>query len=91
MWMPGRFIMGAFALFFIWTLVRDWRRGRTYGGGGWSFGVDDNPVMYALTYVSHIAVTLLFLAGAAGYPPSEVLDYVGLGWINSFHAATRHA
>ena len=28
MWMPGRFIMGGFALFIVWTLVRAWRTGK---------------------------------------------------------------
>jgi hypothetical protein len=91
MGVPGRFIMGAFALFFVWTLVRDWRRGKTYGGAGWSFDADDNPLMYGLTYASHVFIVVLFAAGAAGYRPSEVLDAFGLGWINSFHDAFRRS
>ncbi|HTV38553.1 MAG TPA: hypothetical protein VMF12_19145 [Xanthobacteraceae bacterium] len=90
MWMPGRFIMAGFAVFVLWTLVRAWRTG-IIRDGIWLFDSDDKPFMYALAFASHSFIVVLFAAGAAGYPPSEVFDFVGLGWLNSFFLAMRHA
>ena len=81
--MPGRFIMGAFALFFVWTLVRAWRTGWIYNGM-WKCNADDSPVMYSLMFAGHAFIFAMFVAGAAGYSPSEFFDMAGLGWIKPY-------
>jgi hypothetical protein len=83
MWTPGRFIMGAFALFIVWTLMRAWRSGRIYSGM-WRYNADDDPVMYTLMFTGHIFVVAVFAAGAAGYSPAEFFDIVGLGWLTPY-------
>jgi hypothetical protein len=45
----------------------------------------------APSFASHILIVVLCVGGAAGYPPSEVLDLVGFGWLNSFFVAFQHA
>ncbi len=54
MWMPGRFVMGGFALFIICTLVRARRSGRIYDSVYWCFDVEEQPVMYTLAFGSHL-------------------------------------
>ena len=88
--MPGRFIMGAFALFIAWTMVRGWRSGRIYSGM-WSFAADENPVMYALMLTVHAFLVGLFVWTAAGLSPASFLDLFGLGWLDSVRPAGRHA
>lgn len=88
MWMPGRFIMGAFAVFFAWTMVRAWRTGRIYSGM-WSFAADDSPLMYALMLAGRGFIFALFVWSAAGYSPSSFLDLFGLGWLDTFFRAGR--
>jgi hypothetical protein len=83
MWMPGRFIMGAFALFFVWTLVRAWRSGWIYDDM-WRFNADDNPVMYAFEFAARIFLVAMFVAGAAGYSPAEFFDMAGIGWLKPY-------
>jgi hypothetical protein len=90
MWTPGRFIMGAFALFFVWTLVRAWRTGWIYDGV-WRFNADDNPAMYGLEFAGRIFLIAMFVAGAAGYSPAEFFDMVGLGWLNPYMPHGRGA
>lgn len=90
MWMPGRFIMAGLAVFVIWTLVRAWRTG-VIRDGIWLFDADNNPFMYALAFATHILIVVLFAAGAAGYPPSEVLNLLGFGWMNAICPSCRHA
>jgi len=90
MWMPGRFIAVAMALFVIWTLVRAWRSG-AIRDGVWTFYADDNPVLYTLAFASHMLIVAMFVAVAAGYTPAEFFDMVGLGWINTICPSCRHA
>ncbi|MBV1699233.1 MAG: hypothetical protein KGK33_07250 [Hyphomicrobiales bacterium] len=80
MWMPRRFIMAAFALFFVWTLVRAWRTGWIYDGM-WTFNADDNPVMYSLEFGVRVFLVAMFVAGAIGYTPAQFFAMVGLGSI----------
>jgi hypothetical protein len=79
-WMPGRFIMGAFAIFFVWTLIRAWRTGWIYDSL-WTFNADDNPVMYSVELAARIFMIAMFVAGAAGYTSAQFFDIVGLGSI----------
>jgi len=87
--MSGRFVMGAFALFIIWTLVSAWRTGRIRSGV-WRFTADDDPIMYALTFGGHIFVVAMMAAGAAGYSPAEFFDMVGLSFLVPY-LSHRHA
>ena len=89
MGISGRFIMGAFALFVVWTMVRAWRTGRIRSGV-WKFNVDDNPFMYALTLAGHAFIVAMFVWTAAGYDPKSFLDLFGLGWFDSLSRASRH-
>jgi hypothetical protein len=89
MWLPGRFIMGAFALFIVWALVRAWRTGRIYAGSIWRFNADDNPIMYTLAFAGYMFIVAMFVAGAAGYSPAEFLDLVGLGWVKPYMPSGR--
>ena len=83
MWMPGRFIMGAFAIFFVWTLTRAWRTGWIYDGL-WTFNAADNPVMYSVEFGVRIFLVAMSVACAAGYTPPQFFDMVGLGWLNPY-------
>jgi len=83
MWVPGRLIMGAFALFFVWTLVRAWRTGWIYDGL-WTFYADDNPVMYSVEFAARIFMIAVAVACAAGHTPAQFFDMVGLGWLNPY-------
>lgn len=82
-WMPGRFIMGALALFLVWTLIRAWRSGTIYDGM-WTFNADDDPIMYALEFGVRIFLVAMCVAGADGYTPAQFFDMVGLGWLNPY-------
>lgn len=87
---PGRLIMAAFAIFMVWTLVRAWRTGSIAAGSMWRYNVEDSPVMYTLTFGSHIFLVAMFAAVAAGYSPSEFFDMAGLGWLKPY-LPYRHA
>jgi len=78
MGLSGRFIMGAFALFVIATMVRAWRTGRIYSGM-WSFDADESPFMYALMLAGHTFIVGLFVWTAAGYSPKSFLNLFGFG------------
>jgi hypothetical protein len=88
--MPARFFMGAVALCGICMLVLACRSGRICSVGR-CYEADQNPVSYGLTSALDIFVVILCAAEAAGYPPAEVFDVIGLGWINSFCRACGHA
>jgi hypothetical protein len=89
MGMPGRLIMAAFAIFMIWTLVRAWRTGWIAAGAMWRFSVEDSPVMYTLTFGSHIVLVAMFAAVVAGYSPAEFFDIVGFGWVKPYLPSPR--
>jgi len=88
--MPARFFMGAVALAGICMLVLACRSGRICSVG-WCYEADENPVSYGLTFALTIFIVIFCAAEAAGYPPAEVFDVLGLGWINSFCRACGHA
>ena len=87
---PERFLMGAVALAGIFMLVLACRSGRICSVG-WCYEADENPVSYGLTFALTIFIVIFCAAEAAGYPPAEVFDVLGLGWINSFCRACGHA
>jgi hypothetical protein len=73
-----------------WTLVRACRTGWIYSDL-WRFNAGDDPIPYTLTFAAHIFCGAMMIAGAAGYSPSEFLDIVVLGGINSFCFSCRHS
>ena len=88
--MPARFFMGAVALCGICMLVLACRSGRICSVGR-VYEADENPVLYGLTFALDIFIVIFCAAEAAGYPPAEVFDVIGLGWINSFCRACGNA
>jgi len=65
----GRFILGALAVFILWTLVRAFRRG-VIQSRGYSFTLDDSPMLFTLCVMVHASGALYFAYLAAGYPPA---------------------
>jgi|NGEPerStandDraft_6_1074524.scaffolds.fasta_scaffold712239_1 hypothetical protein len=67
----ARVIMGDLGVFVAWTLLRAWRSGVIYSRG-YSFDVNDRPVVFALGFVVHVGIVVMCAAFAAGYSPDEV-------------------
>ncbi len=65
----GRIILGVLAAFVMWTLVRAFRRGVIYSRG-YSFALDDSPMLFTLAAVVHAFCAAFFAYLAAGYPMS---------------------
>ena len=61
----GRIVLGAFALFIVWTLVRALRRGTIFSRGT-GYDVNEQPMMFALVAASHVIIICLFGWLAAG-------------------------
>ncbi len=89
MWMPGRFILAGLAVFVVWTLVRAWRTG-VIRDGIWLFDAEDNPIMYAVAFGTHIGLVIFCAALAAGYPLDDVANMLGIGWMKSLQHAGGH-
>ena len=64
----ARVIMGGLGLFVAWTLLRAWRSGVIYSRG-YSFDINDRPVVFALGFVVHVVMCAAF---ETGYSPDEV-------------------
>jgi hypothetical protein len=79
----GRIMMGGLGLFVAWTLVRAWRSGVIYSRG-FSFNVNNRPVLYTLGFVIHIGIVVICAAFAAGFSPNEVHQFV-LWPLNTAH------
>jgi hypothetical protein len=82
--------MGALGLYVVWTLVSAWRAGKIRDEI-WTFDADDNPFMYALAFASHIGLVVICAGCAAGYTPSQMFEFLGLGGLYSFFTAVQHA
>ncbi len=65
----GRIILGALAAFVMWTLVRAFRR-RVIYSRGYSFALDDSPMLFTLAAIVHASCAVFFAYLAAGYPMS---------------------
>ena len=61
----GRIVVGAFALFIVWTLVRALRRGTIFSRGT-PYDINEQPMMFAFVAASHVIVILFFGWLAAG-------------------------
>ena len=73
----GRVAMAGFAIFVVWTLLRAGRRGVIYSGG-WSFDVNERPMLYALCCLAHVLLVAMFLGLAAGYTPADEKQFAWL-------------
>ncbi len=70
--------------------MRAWRTGNIYSETS-RFNVEDNPLLYTVGFTVHAGIVIFLVACAAGYRPAEILDLMGLGWVNSFCFACGHA
>jgi hypothetical protein len=61
----GSFMMGAFAVFIMWTLVRALRSGTIFSDGV-AYDVNEQPTMFASMAVIHSIGAFLFAWLAAG-------------------------
>jgi hypothetical protein len=77
----ARVIMGGLGLFVAWTLLRAWRSGVIYSRG-YSFDLNDRPIVFTLGFIVHIGIAVMCAAFAAGYSPNEIRQFV----IWSLHA-----
>ena len=74
----------------VWTLVRAWRNGIIVDNV-WRFDADKNPIMYALEFASRIGLIVICAGCAAGYTPSQMFNFLGIGGLYSFFEAVRKA
>jgi hypothetical protein len=61
----GRIVVGALALFILWTLVRA-LRSRTIFSRGTAYDTNEQPMMFAFVAASHLIAILFFGWLAAG-------------------------
>ena len=72
----GRMILGALAAFIVWTLVSAVRRGVIYSRG-YSFDLDDSPMLFTLAAIVHAFGALFFAYLAAGYEMAGFTRWFG--------------
>jgi hypothetical protein len=72
----GRMILAALAAFIVWTLVRAFRRGVIYSRG-YSFALDDSPMLFTLAAIVHAFGALFFAYLAAGYQMAGFTRWFG--------------
>jgi hypothetical protein len=77
MWLPGRVMLGVFALFIAWTIVRALRTGQVFSEG-WGYSLDDQPMLYTGTVIVHAAGVVWFAWLAAEYDTASFLHLIGL-------------
>jgi hypothetical protein len=70
-------ILGALAAFILWSLVRAFRRGIIKSTSGYSFTLDDSPMLFTLTVIVHAGGALFFAYIAAGYEAAGITRWVG--------------
>ena len=73
----GRIILGALAAFILWSLVRAFRRGIIKSTSGYSFTLDDSPMLFTLTAIAHAGGALSFGYLAAGYEAAGITRWAG--------------
>ena len=71
----GRVVMGVLAVFVLWTVQRAWRSGVLYSRGT-PYVLDDNPTMYTIGVVVHIAMAIYCAALAAGFTNAELWQFL---------------
>ncbi len=74
----GRILLGALAVFILWSLVRAFRNGIINSTTGHSFTLDDSPMLFTLTAIVHAGIGLYFAYLAAGYQAAGFAPW--LGW-----------
>ena len=62
----GRIVLGALAVFILWTVVRAFRRGVVFSDG-YGFSLDESPMLFTLAIIVHALGALYFTYLAAGY------------------------
>jgi hypothetical protein len=72
----GRIVLGALAAFIVWTLVRAFRRGVIYSSG-YSFALDDRPMLFTLAAIVHAFGAVFFAYLAAGYQMAGFARWIG--------------
>jgi hypothetical protein len=73
----GRIILGALAVFLLWSLIRAFRRGVINSTSGYSFTLDDSPVLFTLVAIVHAGGVVFFGCIAAGYDAAEFTHWFG--------------
>jgi hypothetical protein len=73
----GRIILGALAAFTVWSLVRAFRRGVINSSSGYSFTLNDSPMLFTLTAIVHAGGALFFAYIAAGYEAAGFARWFG--------------
>jgi hypothetical protein len=63
---PDRHLNKRLAALILWSLVRAFRRGVINSGSGYSFTLDDRPMLFTLTAIVHAGGALFFAYIAAG-------------------------
>jgi hypothetical protein len=74
----GRIILGALAVFLLWSLIRAFRRGVIKSTSGYSFTLDDSPMLFTLVAIVHAGGALFFAYIAAGHDAAGFTRW--LGW-----------
>ena len=62
----SRILLAALAIFILWTVVRALKRGVVYSRG-YSFRLDDSPLLSTLAVVVHCLGAMFFAYLAGGY------------------------
>ncbi|MDE2379714.1 hypothetical protein [Bradyrhizobium sp.] len=62
-------------LVILWTLIRAWRTGVIYTRG-YSFDLEENPMLFTLASVVHGLGFAFCCYVAAGYPPADFLRLI---------------
>ena len=73
----GRIILGALAVFILWSLVRAFQRGRISSTSGYSFTLDDSPMLFTLIAIAYAGGALYFAYLAAGYDAAGFVRWIG--------------
>jgi hypothetical protein len=71
----GRIILGALAVFILWTLVRAFRRGVIYSDG-YGFSLDESPMLFTITIIVHALGALFFAYLSAGYEMAAIARWL---------------
>ena len=72
----GRMILAALAAFIVRTLVRAFRREVIYSRG-YSFALDDSPMLFTLAAIVHAFIAAFFAYVAAGYEMAGFARWFG--------------
>jgi hypothetical protein len=74
----GRIVLGALAVFILWTLVRAFRSGVIYSRG-YAFSLDESPMLFTIGVIVHALCAVFLVYLAAGYQMAGFARWLGLG------------